>query len=226
MNMRKIVAAISLAMNLLVFILVIYCTSLYFVETGVGNMAVNGAECFRYFTIDSNILCAFTGIFVIIGDLFVILGMSDRLPGYAILIKQVGTTAITVTFLTVMFFLGPTQGYDKMFAGGNLCMHLICPLLAIVSYLFFECGQGTSFKMVLLNSLYGLIPVVLYGGVYLVQVVILESWSDFYGFNRGGMWYISIIAMLMAAYAISLMLMAAQNSIARKLEKVEERKGI
>lgn len=216
MDKRKIMASVSLVMNLAMLIMVTYCTSLYFFQTGVGNMAVDGAECFRYFTIDSNILCALTGIFVIVGDVFILIGKYTKLPRCLILIKQVGTVSITVTFLTVLFFLGPTQGYGIMFAGGNLFMHLICPLLAIISYLFLESYEcvGNSF----LQSLYGLIPVIVYGAVYLTMVVILDDgWPDFYGFNRGGMWYVSILAMLAATYVISLGLMALYKLVQKWL---------
>ena len=59
--------------------------------------------------------------------------------------------------------------------------------------------------------LLGVVPVVLYGALYLNRVVFTDgekAWEDFYGFNKGGKWWISLTLMLLATLLISLALWA------------------
>ena len=69
-------------------------------------------------------------------------------------------------------------------------------------------GQG---NIRLRDTWLAVIPVVIYACVYLPMVVLLQGWPDFYGFNRGGMWYVSAPAMLAASYIIGLLLAALQR---------------
>ena len=120
----------------------------------------------------------------------------------ALLLKYLGTSAVTVTLMTVFLFLGPSQGGDKsLLSGENLYMHLIGPVLAIVSYCFLE-KRALSFA----TALTGLIPVAAYGAVYLYKVILApeaQRWEDFYGFNRGGKWPVSMAAMFAGAFLVS-----------------------
>ena len=156
---------------------------------------------FRYFTVLSNVLCALTSLFV----LFAWIGGS--LPLWVILLKFVGTVSVTVTMLTVLLFLGPTSGEWKLLLTGvQLFLHLISPVLAIVSLCVFE-HTDFGFPWVFL----GLIPVILYGIFYLYRVVVLPEdrrMEDFYGFNKNGKWAISVGMMLLLTFAASVALWA------------------
>lgn len=213
---KLILTIISLVVNAFNFIAVFLCMLLYFIDKGDGNMAVSGVRAFKYFTNDSNILMALTSIGIIVCDILMLLKEREDIDQLALLLKQVGTVAATVTFLTVMFFLGPTQGYGIMLAGKNLYLHLICPVLAILSYVFTEYTQNKKENM-FVYSVYGIIPTFLYGIVYLIMVVVVEDgWEDFYGFNQGGLWYVSVFVMLAATYVISLGLTFLHNLAERK----------
>ena len=64
-------------------------------------------------------------------------------------------------------------------------------------------------------AMLGVLPVVLYGTLYLCKVVFAPEemrWPDFYGFNAGGRWKISFFAMLIAAVLISFIFMLLQNA--------------
>ena len=152
----------------------------------------------RFFTALSNLLCAVAALCV------ALCRICGCLP-YAIgVLKYVGTSAVTVTLLTVLCFLGPTLGYRKLFTGPDLWLHLICPVLAIVSCLLWD-KPPMPFGAVFLGAL----PVLLYGAVYLYRVLFAPEkrrWPDFYGFNRGGKWPLSFAAMLIGAFVISLVL--------------------
>lgn len=214
---KLILTIISLVANTFNFIAVFLCMLLYFIDKGDGNMAVSGVRTFKYFTNDSNILMALTSIGIIVCDILMLLKEREDIDQLALLLKQVGTVAATVTFLTVMFFLGPTQGYGIMLAGKNLYLHLICPVLAILSYVFTEYTQNKKENM-FVYSVYGIIPTFLYGIVYLIMVVVVEDgWEDFYGFNQGGLWYVSVFVMLAATYVISLGLTFLHNLAERKM---------
>ena len=99
----------------------------------------------------------------------------------------------------------PSLGYSEMFRGRDLYLHLIGPVLAVVSFCFLERIYPLSFSA----SLIGLIPVALYGLFYLYKVVLCpegQRWEDFYGFNKTGKWPISFAAMLLGAFVICLLL--------------------
>lgn len=156
---------------------------------------------FRYFTVLSNVLCAAAAALV------VIFRISGSLPYAVGVLKYMGTVTVTVTLLTVLFFLGPTMGYKLMFTGADLWLHLICPLLAIIS-----CCLWDKPKMPLGVVGLGVLPVVLYGALYLKKAVLdtsERSWKDFYGFNRGGHWKISYLVMVAATLLISWLLWLA-----------------
>ena len=154
----------------------------------------------RYFTVLSNLLCALAALTVAVCRLG-----GGEIPYVVGVFKYVGTAAVTVTLLTVVFFLGPTLGYKLMFTGPDLWLHLICPLLAVVSLLLWDKPElpfGAAFL--------GTLPVALYGAVYIRRVRFAPEqrrWPDFYGFNRGGKWLASLLIMLAATFLISVVLL-------------------
>ena len=129
------------------------------------------------------------------------------LPEAILLFKYAGTAAVTVTMMTVLLFLGPVvYDYKSLLSGGDLWLHLICPLLAIVTYLIWD-KPDVPFWTVL----FGVLPVLLYGILYLYRVVLVpeeKRWEDFYGFNKDGKWPLAFAAMIAAASAISIVLWA------------------
>lgn len=213
---RKTAAAISFFSNLLLVVLVVYSVAKFFFASGDGNMEVKGPLCFRYFTIDSNILAAIASLLLLPCEFRCISGKSDAVPPALNVLKLAGTTAVAITFAVVLVFLGPTMGYGKMFEGTNVLMHAICPILAIVSFLFFDGGSPLSEK----QSRPALLPVVVYGFGYLLMVVILTEtrggWPDFYGFNAGGLWPVSIIIMFSVNILFVWLLRKLHNRFASK----------
>ncbi len=156
---------------------------------------------FRYFTTLSNLLCALSAAVVtaclLCGDL----------PAWALILKYVGTCAVTVTMLTVLLFLWPISGDWKLVLwGGELILHLICPLLALVSFIFFEKLPMPAWVVAL-----GASPVLLYGALYCRKVVFAPEgrrWEDFYCFNVRGRWWLSGIIMFTGAALVALALWA------------------
>ena len=175
--------------NLIIFGTAVYSVSNMFHKEGRWSLK-SGLPFFRYFTVLSNTFCGLAALLMVLFPA----------SGLIWLLKYVGTLALTVTMLTVFLFLGRfVAPLAELLKDEQLYMHLITPVLAIVSFLLFE-RRGLSF----LQSLTGLLAVLIYGSVYCYEVVYLKKWEDFYGFNQGGKWYISLPIMLAATFILCL----------------------
>lgn len=154
----------------------------------------------RFFTALSNLYCA----------LGCLADAACRLAGDAprgvLVFRYTGTVSVTVTMLTVLFFLMPQYGAKAMFGGPDLWLHLLCPVMALVSHFAWDRP-----RMTFVCALLGLVPVILYGTLYLRRTVLdppEKRWDDFYGFNRTGKWPVSFAAMIAATFAICIVLWA------------------
>ena len=164
-------------------------------------------EALRFFTCQSNLLCSAGALAMLIALL------AGPVPEWVWILKYIGTAAVTVTMLTVFLFLAPSVGkdwYDVLLKGlSDMFMHLLTPLMALVSFCVFE-RRGMTFP----RSLFGLLPVALYGPVYLYHILLApegKRWNDFYGFNRGGKWSAAMAGMLAGTFLMCLGIMALQN---------------
>ena len=190
---------ISRCINALIFLITLY---LFLHDTRKdGHFDDKKARViFCFFTEQSNVFCALAALALLL--------FPDSY--WAWLLKYMGTAAVTVTLLTVFLFLAPSSGDLKgLLSGSSLFLHLITPLFAIISFSFFE-KRGMSFPAALL----GMLPVILYGSLYLRKVIFSpenKRWDDFYGFNKGGKWPIAFAAMLAGTFAVCMMLMGLQN---------------
>ncbi len=186
-------------LNLLIFLITLILVICFFRKEGRWDSG-NVKKAFRFFTVQSNALCAGAALLMCLA------------PGsdWAWTLKYVGTAAVTVTMLTVLLFLGPSLGsYRELLEGPDLYMHLVTPLLALISFCVLE-RRGLSLPVALL----GLLPTALYGVLYAYKILAAppeKAWKDFYGFNRGGKWGISLACMLLGTLLICLGLMGLQS---------------
>ena len=88
-----------------------------------------------------------------------------------------------------------------------MVVHLITPLLALISLIGFE-RRGITIA----GAFVGILPVALYAPLYLYKVVVKKSWDDFYAFNRDGKWPIAYGLMLLGTALICLGLYAGLNA--------------
>ena len=196
----------DIILNLLIFWITLVIVVLFFRKDGHWAPE-RGKFAFRFFTCQSNVLCAAAALLMALAQL------AGHVPRWIWTLKYAGTAAVTVTMLTVFLYLWPSIGKDgpkRLLTGGDLFMHLITPLLAIVSFCLPE-KRGMSF----LWSLWGLLPVVLYGPYYLYRIRYApeeKRWDDFYGFNKQGKWPVAFAMMLAGAFAVCMLFMLAQNS--------------
>lgn len=176
--------------NILIFVITAISILAGFRKDGHWDLQ-KGKESFRFFTILSNLFCAISALLLVLSSSY-----------WTWLLKYTGTVAVTVTLLTVIFYLGPNMGYKQMLSGKDLYLHLCGPLLAIVSFCFMERWYDLSFPL----SLLGILPVIIYGFVYLFEVVILKNWEDFYGYNKNGKWKLSMAAMFSGGFAVCILI--------------------
>lgn len=184
--------------NALIFVLTMILTARFFHKDGTWRFS-NGASAFHYFTVQSNVFCAVSAFLMCFSSS----------STWVWTLKFIGTVAVTITMLTVFLFLGPNLGYKKLLSGTELYMHLVTPLLAIISFFCFE-KQGMPIQ----TALSGVLPVLLYGALYLYKVIYAperKRWDDFYGFNKNGNWPVSFAAMLTGSLAVCMLFYFVQN---------------
>jgi len=158
-----------------------------------------------FFTEDSNVFAALTALIMIVFNIISL--KKDRLeaPLWLHWLKFTSAVAVGVTLLTTACFLGPIYTYSYIFGGVNLYLHLLCPVLAIISTLCFEPQQ--KLRPWFPVCLCGTLPVIFYGIWYFINVIIRGpengGWEDFYMFNAGGRWYISMAVMFVSTFLLA-----------------------
>ena len=151
----------DIILNLAVFGITLYLVARLFRKDG-ESVPDRVRMAFRFFTVQSNVLCALAAL------LTAACRLAGTLPRWAWMLKYIGTAAVTVTMVTVFVFLAPSIGkgwVDILLKGGDMFMHLLTPLMALISFCFLE-KQGMTFA----QALAGMLPVALYGPLYLYRI--------------------------------------------------------
>ena len=91
-------------------------------------------------------------------------------------------------------------------------MHVAAPALSFVSFVFLEQHTRLSIR----DAPIAILPVVIYGTVYFLQVVVFRNWIDFYAVNSGGMWYLIMPAIIGISFGMSLLIRLLRNKIGIK----------
>ena len=127
------------------------------------------ASMFEYYTQDSNIFCLISALIYVIASIRA-QKAGKELPKWVAKVRYLATCTVTVTFLVVIFVLAPMfenilYGYYLMFFNGaNFFYHVTCPLLSIVSYVFWEHEDSNEAR----DPLIALIPTAVYAAVTIV----------------------------------------------------------
>lgn len=145
----------AFVVNILIIIMELFAFLVCYKESGFA--------CFEYYTQDSNLFLMFTSLLYVISLL-----ISDKkIPHFISLLKYAATTSVVITFLTVVTILAPVMGgYKAMLLDGTMLIHhLICPIFAFVTFVFFEKHNLNGLKDALISMiftcLYGIIAVTL-----------------------------------------------------------------
>ena len=137
-----------------------------------GFMSSRNFSSLKYFTILSNVFEAIVSI--------IWLWKKDEQ------LKYIAAVSLSVTFFTVLFFLGPTMGYAAMFGGTCFWLHGAVPIASIAEFIYFD-EEPVSKK----DQVLACMPLLIYGTVYLGNNLIngIGEWpntNDWYGFLRWG----------------------------------------
>ena len=96
----------------------------------------------QYYTEDSNLLMLITSI---IFTYYLI--AKKEIPKWLDILYHMAVLGLTITFLVVLFVLAPMYNFNYvglLFNGIMLFFHTLCPILAIVTYLFFYKNKITK----------------------------------------------------------------------------------
>ena len=219
--MNKKFKILNIISNSLVFLLVL--TSIIWIVSvtkyGEDQLLANGWEMLKFFTVESNI---FVGLASLISLIFVL--VDKYYPRWLCVLKYVATGTVTLTFLTVMFYLGPTLGFKSMLQDANLFMHLITPILAI-AHLFLLEPKIPNMRFVN-SSIVSVFPMFAYGVAYLFNVFVHDGYGNtkydwyYFGALGPGVGIAMFFVMLIGTYIIGVGLYFGYNKI--KLKDVPE----
>ena len=146
--------------------------SMTFGQNSSALLTSNGILALRYYTVDSNLLMGAAAL------LYVFTGSRKSTSIFVL----TGTATVTLTFLTVMLFLGPIFGYGMMFQGRNLYMHLFVPLLAVALLILCKGCAGLRLRSVCWSAL----PTAAYSLFYIRNVMRNGPEMDWYSLAKGG----------------------------------------
>lgn len=114
-----------------------------------------------YYTIDSNIFLLISCILYLV--------YRNKLPRIVQLFKYSSTLSVLITFLVVVFVLLPMYNFNFNFLlwdGPNLYVHVLCPIIALISFVFFEKNNlentfKNNLRAVYFTIIYGIILIAL-----------------------------------------------------------------
>lgn len=217
---------ISMLFNLIIICLTIIGT--YCMLSGLEfmgheeSLSATKIEMFKFYTVDSNILMGIVSLLFLIYEVQLLRGKREKIPNLVYILKLIGTVGTSLTFLTVVFYLGPISknGMTSMFLNANLFFHLIIPVLSIITFIFFENTDTLKFK----DSFLGASTMIIYAIFYVVNILIhvengrVSPAYDWYWFVQNGVWTMIIVLPLMIAftYLISFVLLKINNLFWRR----------
>lgn len=203
---------IALTINIIITILTIFASFIMF----TGIKITQGIEpvlettklgMFKFYTVDSNMLMG------LIALLFAVLQITKKeITKNMYRLNLMATTSVTLTFIIVFTYLGNIAqgGIISLLQNSNLFFHLIIPVLSIINFTIFE----RTDKLKLKDTLYGIIPTVIYGILYTTNLLLhvengtVSTIYDWYWFVQNGIKTAFIVApaIILISYIISLVL--------------------
>lgn len=154
-TLKKILAIIT---NLIIVIIELIAFIICYQKDGIS--------CFQYYTQDSNLFLMVVSLIYLIYEI-ISTDTKEDIPHWISILKYSATTCVTTTFLVVATVLAPVMGGYKamMIDGTMLYHHLICPVLAFISFIFLEnhkiSGSKDALIAMIFTVIYGIIAVTL-----------------------------------------------------------------
>ena len=222
MNKRE---KLSIIFNCLIFIFTLFATiSMIIGFKFMGQLEVlseRNFKSFKYFTVDSNVFAGLVSLAYVIYKLTANGKKRSVMPRAFYILKLAAATGVTLTMMVTVFYLAPTSNGNFLhyFLNSNFFMHLITPLLCIISFIFFEAAEPQK----LIMSVPGIIPMLLYSFFYTPNVLLhLDNGKvvrayDWYNFLAGGAQTVWIVVPVL--YLITWIFALSLWALNRKLAK-------
>ncbi|OON87052.1 hypothetical protein BXO88_05485 [Oribacterium sp. C9] len=142
----------------------------------------DGFKMFIYYTDSSNFLCLIVSAIFTVFMLpalskgrtsgFVSTYMmqhykgSSEMPRWISMIRYISTCCLMLTFLVVLFVLGPKKGFeDQLLKGVHPIDHVLAPVLSLLSFLFLETAEPLPKKA----PVYAVIPTLIYAVILIAM---------------------------------------------------------
>lgn len=224
----------AIILNSAVIIMVLVYLIMRLVSAGNEILGNSGLGMLKYYTNLSNFLAGIVAVIVLPYEIISFKRGKDILPLWALLAKFAITIALLITFLVTACFLGPTNvanggSYWALFAGGNLIVHLLVPIIASTCFCLFETKPTIKFHF----SFIGMSTLMLYAIFYIINFyahlipgggIQGQSEYDWYGFfgDKGTLGIVlTIFAMLAFSYLLSFLVWLANKKSGQKIWKGE-----
>ena len=195
---RSIMALAACAVTILTAVYAIVSSLLEFVPD--DREATN---LYQFLTPNANTLTALAAALIVP---FAIEGIRKKrftYPKWVALLHYSGTICTTLVMVFSVFIMSFFDR-DAAFGGHNVQLHIICPVLVLVSFFLVECNSHFTMK----ESMLCMIPVTFYALVYIWQVAVIGfpngGWNDFYHMTDFVPIYVSVPFMFMLAFGISI----------------------
>ena len=204
-------------------LITVFC-SLYAVAGGIVIFVRQGQEIsglFHYFTINSNCLTAFSASMILPFAVEGIRKKAFSYPRWVAMFHYSGMVCTTLTLVFVLAFISWTDP-ELAFGGYNIYLHIICPILVLVSFFLVE----SDFRFTAKDSLTAMIPAVVYMLIYGWEVFLVGAenggWEDLYQIADHIPVFLAAPAAFLLVAAISFLLRRFYNSLAlRRRRKLE-----
>jgi hypothetical protein len=204
--------SISLAINILIVIAEILGLIL--------SIKPHGWGMYKYYTQDSNLFALIVCAIYSVHTVLLIKNKISEIPKWLRALKYIATCCLAVTLIVVIFILAPMSGEGGLkvflFSGSMLYYHLICPVAAIIVFIFFEEGLELNTK----NAFLAMIPTITYAAIFLTLNImkVLEGPYPFLyvyeqPFYMSVIWFVVILG---GAYFIAWLTLFANARSMRK----------
>lgn len=199
----------------LIAVLVTVCCSLYGIVGSILLYAANGEnvrDLFQWFTTNTNCLTAFAAGMIIP---FAVEGIRKKhftYPEWIAALHYSGVVCATLTMVFAIAFMSWVDPYAA-FGGYNTYLHIVCPILVLVSFFLVESGRRYSLR----SALAACIPAMIYMVVYVIEVVLIGKenggWEDLYRVMEFMPFWLAWLAAVLLTVCISLLVRWLYNRL-------------
>ena len=208
----------------LIALLITFAFSLYGIDGSIAQYARAGENpwgLFQWFTTDFNVLTCFSASMIIP---FAVQGIRNKYfsyPKWVAMFHYSGMVCTALTMLIVLAFMSRVDPYAA-FGAYNWYLHIISPMMVIVSFFLVDSGYLYTLK----DSVIVTLPVLVYICIYAWQVFYIGidngGWEDLYQF--GVYLPIPIPACMLTVYLLTLLLSLLIRRLDNRLTRLRRKR--